>query len=258
MTRGAGGGGRGARDLSNAVLAVLLSLAPCPLPHAPLLAASWPSLFRGVVVTDSPIGVRVVSVEPGAQAYRADLRAEDVIVRVHGKEIRTIDEFAVLSKALKGQAAETRLLVFRNGAPKELRLHLYSYPVLDAWGIEAIPDDDIRFAEASRGLEYWSRMGRGFQEAGKPEGALNAYLNALHNVPSDVPAALAAATLFAELGRRHVAAEAWRPAFAALRQSVQILERLFNYPLTDEQLARVRDSLRETVDTVRKARERAT
>ncbi len=220
-------------------------------------AGSWPSLFRGVVVADSPVGVRVVNVDPSAQAYRADLRAEDVIVRVHGEAVRTIDEFAALSKALKGRVAETTVLVFRGGTPRELRLHLFSFPVRDAWGIDMIPDDDIRFAEPARALEYWTRLGRGFEEAGKPEEALNAYLNALHNVPSDVPAALAAATLFAAIGRRHVAARAWSPAFASLRQNLRMLQRLFDYPLTDAQLAIVRASLAETVASVRQARRQA-
>ena len=88
------------------------------------LAAQLPSLFRGVVVADSPLGVRVVSVEEGSQASLADLRPEDIIVRVEAREVHSIDEFAALSATLKGHAASATVLVFRNGAPRELTLRL--------------------------------------------------------------------------------------------------------------------------------------
>ena len=47
-------------------------------------AKGWPSLFRGVVVADSQVGIRVVRVEDASQAHLADLRPEDIIVRVNG------------------------------------------------------------------------------------------------------------------------------------------------------------------------------
>ncbi|MBI3009570.1 MAG: PDZ domain-containing protein, partial [Candidatus Omnitrophica bacterium] len=50
-------------------------------------AQKLPSLFRGVVVTDSALGVRVVNVEEGSAAYEADLRADDLILQIHGTDI---------------------------------------------------------------------------------------------------------------------------------------------------------------------------
>jgi len=64
-----------------------------------------------VVVADSGLGVRVVSVEEGSQPHQADLRAEDVIVQVDGREVHSIDEFAILSRAMKGRATRATVRV---------------------------------------------------------------------------------------------------------------------------------------------------
>ena len=78
----------------------------CAAPSASLRAASraesrdaeeQPSIFRGVVVANSDVGVRVVSVEAGTQAAMAGLQPEDLIVRINGDDVRSIDEFATRS-----------------------------------------------------------------------------------------------------------------------------------------------------------------
>ena len=216
-------------------------------------SSTKPSLFRGVIVADSPLGVRVVSVEEASQAQLADLRSEDVIVRIQDAEIGSIDEFATVSQALKGRAASATVLVFRNGSPRELVVHLYSYPLLREWNVQFIPDYDIRFAQPEVGRDYWLRLGRGFERADKPSDALNAYLNGLHNVPADADTALTASRLFAAVSRERLARGELAEGIAQLRQSLSILERLFDHPLTTEQLESVRDQLRETLQTLRDA-----
>ena len=213
----------------------------------------WPSLFCEVVVVDSQLGVRVVSVEDASQAHWADLRPDDIIVRVHEKDIRSIDDFAAVSRAMGGRAVTTTVLVFRNGKPKELTLHLYSYPVLREWGLEFIPDHDVRFAEAHVGLDYWSRLGRGFEDVGKPAEALDAYLNGLHNVPTDVNAALHVSGLYAKVSRQHLTAGELLEGFEQLHHGLLVLQRLFDYRLTGEQLRMVRNTLHETLSALRAA-----
>src|SRR3989338_7427417 len=80
-----------------------------------------PSLFRGVVVADSPLGVRVVSVEEQSQASLADLRPEDVIVQINQTAVHSIDEFAALSSALRGRAMQAAVVALRRGQPRQLR-----------------------------------------------------------------------------------------------------------------------------------------
>ena len=218
---------------------------------APVWAAQFPSVFRGVVVADSPLGVRVVSVEDASQAALADLRPDDIIVQINASEVHSIDEFATLSAALRGRAVEATVLVFRNGTPHELTLHLYSYPILSAWGIQFVPEHDVRFAQPQIGLEYWARLGKGFEEAGKPAEALNAYLNALHNVPRDVPTALKVSALFFALSRQGLSEGALAKGIAQMAQSLTLLEKLFDSPLTDEQLQAVRRDLQETLRALR-------
>ena len=233
----------------------LASLMVCAWSLQSAVAAQRPSLFRGVVVADSPLGVRVVSVDDASQAHQADLRSEDLIIRIDESEVRSIDEFATLSTALKGRAVSTKLLVFRNGAPIEILLHLYSYPILREWGVEFIPDHDIRFAEAPVGLNYWMRLGKGFEIAGKPSEALNAYLNGLHNVPTDAATALTVSELFSQVSRQRIAEGSLAEGIAFMRQELVMLEQLFNDPLTDEQLQAVRRQLEETLRALRKVTE---
>ena len=218
-----------------------------------LLSAQLPSLFRGVVVADSSLGVRVVSIEESSQAAQADLRPEDIIVRVEDQEIRSIDAFATISSALKGRSQSTAVVVFRNGTPRELNLHLYSYPILRAWGIEFVPEHDVRFAQPATGRAHWSRMGRGFEDARNDPEALGAYLNALHNVPDDVPAAMKAVELSCRIGQRQFAQGQLQGGLSSLGRAVTMMQQLFNYPLDDAQLMRLRDQLRATLDALKRA-----
>ncbi|HEX9785310.1 MAG TPA: hypothetical protein VGA56_21580 [Opitutaceae bacterium] len=218
--------------------------------HAEEPNPAWPSLFRGVVVTDTQLGVQIVRVDEASQAYQADLRPGDLLLRIHETDIRTIEEFAVVSLALKGRAEETRLLVFRNGAPRELTLHLYSYPVLRAWGVRFIPDHNIRFADIEPAVEYWMRMGRGFEEAKKPLEALDAYLNVLHISNGHLPAAVRVAGLMLHTGSRQVAMGDHPAGLARLTDAMEILSRLFNHPLHPDQLGYIRDQLAGAVEAM--------
>lgn len=219
-------------------------------------AANLPSLFRGVVVADSPLGVRVVSVEPGAPAALADLRVADIIVRVQQADVRSIDEFAHLSTQLKGRAARLTILVFREGQPRELRLHAYSFPLLEQWHVEFIPDYELRFAEARIGAAHWQRMGRGFEEAKKPSDALNAYLNALHLTPADTDLAARASLLWLRVTQERLRAKQLNAGLGALGQASAFLERLFDQPLTTPQLEQLRDELKATLSALRRALEK--
>ena len=235
-----------------AALSFLLPTA-CLLPTA--FAGELPSLFRGIVVADSPLGVRVVTVEAASQAALADLRPDDLIVRIHGQDVRSIDEFATLSHQLKGQTAAVTLVVFRQGMPRELLVHLYSYPVLRDWGIQFVPEHDIRFAQPDVGFAYWQRLGRGFEDAKKPDDALSAYLNALHNAPTDTATAIKVSTLFSRASQRHLKEGRLPEGIAALRHAVQMMEHLLEQPLADEQLQSIKQQLQETVTALRRLRE---
>lgn len=236
-----------------ATIRTALSLVACCVLLSPVFAATWPSLFRGVVVTDSSVGVRVVSVEHTSQAYQADLRPEDIIIRIRDEEVGSIDEFATVSSALKGQFASVPVLVFRNGVPRELILHVYSYPLLKEWGVEFVPEHDVRFAEARIGLEYWTRLGRGFETAGKPKDALDSYLNGLHNMPMDSTTALKATELWSAISQRQLSEKALKDGISGLRHSLTMMQHLFDYPLTEEQLRSIRQQLTETLLALKRA-----
>lgn len=212
-----------------------------------VFAAQTPSLFRGVVVADSPEGVRVISVEEHSQAYVADVRPEDLIIQVNGTAVETIDEFARMSHDLKGRAIKTSVVILRNGEPRELIVHLYSYPILRHWDLTFVPEHDIRFADPEVGARYWMRLGRGFLSADKPEQALNAYLNALHNDPRQLDAALHVAQLLLEMTQTRLKEQRLPEALAAFKQGAIVLGRLFEQPLAAEQLAAIKHQLEQTL-----------
>ena len=242
------------RATSRSVRTGLIALALAGLLPALTRAEEWPSVFRGVVVADSPSGVRVISVEPTAAAFSADLRPEDVILQIGDEPIHTIDEFAVLSKALKGRAAKTRLLILRNGQPKEMLLTLYSDPLQREWGLTFMPNQELRFVDANAGRSYWANLGRGFEEAGQAGQALDAYLNALHHTPQDLALAMKASELMSTIAVRHVEAGRVPEALGVLGQQVTLLNNLFNHPLTDEQLRSVRVQLQSTITRLKQHR----
>jgi hypothetical protein len=235
------------------VLTLTLVFTLHPLPFT-AVSAELPSLFRGVVLADSEAGVRVVSVEESSQAYLADLRPEDIVVRVRDADVRTIDEFAALSSSLKGTTASATLLVFRNGAPRELTLHLYSYPVLRAWNVEFLPDHDVRFAQPSTGFEYWVKLGEGFERAGRPADALNAYLNGLHNLPDDVPTALRASQMLVHVSQEQLRQEKLAEGLAELDRALRMMNRIFARPLDATQLASIKRQLTQALAALRQAK----
>jgi len=207
-------------------------------------------VFRGVVVADSAHGVRVVSVEERSQAFLADLRPEDLILQVNHTPVRTIDEFATLSSQLKGVAVKATLVIVRNGDPRELVLHLYSYPVLRQWDLAFVPDDDLKFVEPRAGLSYWARMGRGYETVGDLEAALNAYLNGLHNEPTFVDAAFKVSDLLWQIAQQRIATGNIRDAMTALQAEVRLLHRLFEQPMTEEDLQRIKGQLEHTITLI--------
>ncbi len=213
---------------------------------------NWPSLFRGVVASDGEAGVRIVSVDPESQAWLADLRPEDIIVRIGEADVRTIQDFSAISAALKGTTDHAEVVVFRNGAPRRINLHLYSYPVLKAWGVEFIPNFEMRFGDPAAGRDYWTRLARGFNEVGNKEEALNANLNALHNLPGDPQTALAACEGYFDLAQARLAEQAVMPALTYLGAALSMAEHLFEYPLSEDDLVRIKSRLKATLEALRK------
>ena len=214
-------------------------------------AANLPSLFRGIVVADSTAGVRIVSVDDGSQAFLADLRAEDIILRIDDMDVRRINEFATLSLALKGRAVRAQMVILRNGQPRTVELHLYSYPILQRWDIRLVPDYDFHFIEPSAGRDYWTRLGRGFEIAHDSEHALAAYGNALHNMPDDVTLAMKVSELLGNVAHWHLERKELPQALEAFDNHTRLLARLFDEPLTEAQVQTVKSRLEQVLKELR-------
>ena len=209
--------------------------------------AQMPSVFRGVVLADSPTGVRVVQIEDTSQAARLDLRPEDIIMLVNDRRVRTIDEFGTVSQLLKGQATQASVIILRNGQPYELTLHVYSLPLLRAWGIRFVPDFDLRFVEPSAGMAYWRNLARGFDTANKTDEAISAYLNALHHAPEQADIAMRLTELWLAQTRQRIATQQTNEALESLNHAVTTLQRLFDQPRNVDELERIKRQLEQTL-----------
>jgi tetratricopeptide (TPR) repeat protein len=187
-------------------------------------------------------------------AAQAGIRPEDVILQIDEHTIKTIDGFAALSTALRGRVPTVRVVLLRNGQPREVALHIYSYPLLREWELTFVPDYELRFIDPSAGRSYWANLGRGFEEAGQADQALTAYLNALHHVPADAELAMKAANLYALIAHRHLDAGRIPEALGALGQQTTLLTHLFDRPLDAAQLQAVKAQLQQTLEGIRQAR----
>ena len=216
-------------------------------------ANSLPSLFRGVIIANSPVGVRVVSVEERSQAYVLDLRPEDVVVQINGEAVKTIDDFAVLSQRLKDRSTKAAVLILRNGEPQELLVHLYSVPVLRQWGLSFVPEHDMRFVDPTASAAYWTRLARRERDAKDLERALNAVLNALHHDAANLELAIQASDLLWAIARQRIAAQRFPQAFTSIQHATTLLQHLFHHPLTEAQLEAVRAQLQETLAVLRRS-----
>ena len=248
--RGSAARCRSCGRLSRRFVVCLLFAVGCLLPCTSY-AAQLPSLFRGIVVADGSSGVRIVSVEDGSQAFLADLRAEDIILRIDDTDLHRIDEFATLSLALKGRAIRAQVVILRNGQPRTVELHLYSYPILRRWDVRLVPDYDFHFIEPSAGHDYWTRLGRGFEIAHDPEHALAAYGNALHNVPDDVTLAIKVSEVLGDVAHVHLERKELPQALDAFDNHTRLLARLFDEPLTEEQVQMVKSRLEQVLKELR-------
>ena len=96
-------------------------------------------------------------------------------------------------------------------------------------------------------------MGKGFEEAGKPADALDAYLNGLHNVPDDVPTALRVSELLVRMSRERLSSGDLAEGTAQLNRALKVMTGLFARPLSTEQLEAVKRQLTEALRSLKEA-----
>lgn len=100
--------------------------------------------YLGMIGDDSTSGgrgVNVVEVYPGQAAATAGLRSGDLVTRIDGREVRSMDDMAaVLADKVPG--AKLAFTVQRGGAAKELRVTLGKRSASDAPAANELPAPD--------------------------------------------------------------------------------------------------------------------
>ncbi len=209
-----------------------------------------PSLFRTVVVADAKPGARVVVVDEESAAYAGGVRPGDVITRLNGAAVGSIDEFALQSQHVLGKVSEATLVVERGGRPIALLISLFSQRLLEAWGERFVPNLELRFRDPKAGYAYWSTEGRRVAQSQRVSLAIEAFETALHYQPAHVETALLLAGQWNMLAQSRFADRRNDQGIAALQHAVNMYQRLLAKGVTAEQLAEIKGQLQRLVSTL--------
>ena len=216
-------------------------------------ADEWPSLFRGVTVGEGPPGVTVVFVKEEAFAAAAGLHAGDHIVAVGDQPVRTLDDFAIASRALAGKHTAVDITVLRSDTRFVTEISLESATVKTAWGLAFLPDYSLHFVDAKAARRYWSRRAAQELIASKDVDAMRSLLNVLHYAPDAYDEALALCEAVQHQGRRLWQQGQRAEAAGVLRQAVELYRRAAAKTLSLQQWTRLKRGLQQLSETLKQS-----
>ncbi|HHT9152883.1 MAG TPA: PDZ domain-containing protein [Candidatus Hypogeohydataceae bacterium YC40] len=133
------------------------------------------SIFSGLIVAQGEQGVKVVEVHPGCPGERAGLRVGDLIMEVDGQKVKTLEEFANMSKAMKDKNIESNLLVIRKSKLENVLLTNYSDNVFKEWKEKVpLPPERGEIIGGVSLFQYYVEKGKTKLEENKQGGPLEA------------------------------------------------------------------------------------
>lgn len=232
------------------VVCGVLSAVGCLWSGATVAAEEWPSLFRGTTVGEGQPGVTVVFLRDDAFALYAGLRAGDHIVAIDEEPVNSLDDFAVMSRALAGKRTDVPVTVVRAGARITATLSLESPTVRSAWGLAFIPDYSLRFVDPKAAKRYWSDRGAKELLDGHDVVAMRSLLNALHYAPESYDVALALCESVMRQGETLWKEGQRAEALGVLKQAMALYRQAATKPLTAQHWARIKRSLQQLLRTL--------
>ncbi|MFN3466903.1 MAG: PDZ domain-containing protein [Candidatus Brocadiales bacterium] len=213
------------------------------------------NLFTGLIVSQGDQGVKVVEIYPRCPSERAGIMVGDLILEIDGQKIKTLDEFARMSKAMGDRQTEASLLLIRKGKLHNLQVVIYSTPVFKEWQEKVLPPPEGSVGGVSL-FQYYVEKGKAKLEENKQGGSLEAQLTrnqeairylfyALHYAPTEVGVVLLAADTHMNMAGLYLKSGQTALAVENYARAAGLYEKCSKRHVAEEELERILSHLQE-------------
>ena len=117
------------------------------------------SIFSGLILSEKKEGLKVIDAQRGSPGFDAGLKAGDVVLKIDGKKIKTLDDYIKISKEANGKRLEASLTVLREGILYEAVVKAYSNPVYGQWKEKVAKPIELPRGLTNSPYEYWVDKG---------------------------------------------------------------------------------------------------
>lgn len=213
------------------------------------------NLFSGLVVSQSEQGVKIVDIYPGYPAERAGLRVGDIILEIDGQKLKSLEEFANISKTKGATNIEAGLLLIRKGALQNISLVNYSDAVFKEWKEKVPPPPESSIVGVSL-FQYYLEKGKSKLKENQSEAPFEAHLAngqeaikyffyALHYNPTVVEVALLIADTYMNQAKLYLKNAQVPGAVENYSKAASLYERCSKRHLTEKELELILARLQE-------------
>lgn len=219
------------------------------------LEAYASNLFTGLIVSQGDQGVKVVEIYPRCPSERAGMMVGDLILEIDGQKIKTLEEFAKMSKAMGDKQTEASLLFIRKGKLHNIQVVTYSSPVFKEWQEKVLPPPEGSVGGVSL-FQYYVEKGKAKLEENKQGGSPETQLTrsrdairylfyALHYAPTEVGVVLLTADTHMNMARLYLKNGQTALAVENYGRAAGLYEKCSKRHVAEEELERILSHLQE-------------
>ncbi len=214
------------------------------------------SLFSGLILSEKEEGLKIVGIQSGTPGHDAGLRADDIVLEIEGKKVKTIPDYVNISRGLKNKKTEVSLVILRKGVEYDVDITAYSIPIYKHWNEKVSKPIVLPKGLTNTPYVYW--VGKGFKSLKKIvdkepiddqianyNTALRSLLNALHYRPDSIDAALQIASVYHTLGNLYVKKGIEQEGIKNYRKSMTYYGRCYKKTQEEDYLNKILTSLQE-------------
>ncbi len=214
------------------------------------------SLFSGLILSEKKEGLKIVGVQSGSPGHDAGLRADDIVLEIDGKKVRTISTYVKISREIKNKKVEVSLVILRKGVEYDVNIMSYSIPIYKHWNEKVAKPAELPKGLTNTPYVYW--VGKGYRSLKKIADkepfddqvadyntGLRSLLNALHYRPESIDAALQIASVYHKLGNLYVEKDITQEGVINYRKSMKYYDSCYKKTQKENYLNKILVNLRE-------------
>ncbi len=219
------------------------------------------SLFSGLILSEKKEGLKIVGVQAGSPGHDAGLRADDILLEIDGKKVRTISTYVIISREIKNKKVEVSLVILRKGVEYDVDITAYSVPIYKHWNEKISKPTELPKGLTSTPYVYW--VGKGYRSLKKITDkesfdskvtnyntALRSLLNAWHYGPESIDAALQIAGVYHKLGALYVEKKIVQEGVTNYRKSMKYYDGCYKKTQKEDYLNKVLANLQKIENEV--------